>query len=63
MSIEKKTTTEVCPYMKKCGGCQLQGVPYTQQLKEKEKQVKESDRPLLPCFSDYRNGNTIPLQK
>lgn len=41
MSIEEKKTTEVCPYMKKCGGCQLQGVPYAQQLKDKEKQVKD----------------------
>lgn len=50
MSIEKKTTTEVCPYMKKCGGCQLQGVPYTQQLKEKEKQVKDLIGPYCRVF-------------
>ena len=50
MSIEKKTTTEVCPYMKKCGGCQLQGVPYTQQLKEKEKQVEDLIGPYCRVF-------------
>ena len=50
MSIEKKTTTEVCPYMKKCGGCQLQGVPYTQQLKAKEKQVKDLIGPYCRVF-------------
>ena len=50
MSIEKKTTTEVCPYMKKCGGCQLQGVPYAQQLKEKEKQVKDLIGPYCRVF-------------
>lgn len=50
MSIEKKTTTEVCPYMKKCGGCQLQGVPYAQQLKEKEKQVEDLIGPYCRVF-------------
>lgn len=50
MSIEEKKTTEVCPYMKKCGGCQLQGVPYAQQLKEKEKQVKDLIGPYCRVF-------------
>lgn len=50
MSIEEKKTTEVCPYMKKCGGCQLQGVPYAQQLKEKEKQVEDLIGPYCRVF-------------
>lgn len=50
MSIEEKKTTEVCPYMKKCGGCQLQGVPYAQQLKNKEKQVKDLIGPYCRVF-------------
>ena len=50
MSIEEKKTTEVCPYMKKCGGCQLQGVPYAQQLKDKEKQVKDLIGPYCRVF-------------
>ena len=50
MTIEEKKTTEVCPYMKKCGGCQLQGVPYAQQLKEKEKQVKDLIGPYCRVF-------------
>ena len=50
MSIEEKKTTEVCPYMKKCGGCQQQGVPYAQQLKDKEKQVKDLIGPYCRVF-------------
>lgn len=50
MSIEEKKTTEVCPYMKKCGGCQLQGVPYAQQLKDKEKQVEDLIGPYCRVF-------------
>ena len=32
--MEEKKTQTVCPYAKKCGGCQYQGVPYSAQLKE-----------------------------
>lgn len=28
-----------CPVREKCGGCKYQGVPYEEQLKEKEKTV------------------------
>ena len=30
-----------CPLAKKCGGCDYQGMPYEQQLREKEKLVKK----------------------
>ena len=50
MSIEKKKTTEVCPHMKKCGGCQLQGIPYEQQLADKQKQVEELISPYCRVF-------------
>ena len=33
--------TDVCPVYKKCGGCEYQGVPYQEQLKLKEKQVRK----------------------
>lgn len=36
---------EKCPYAKKCGGCQYQGVEYTQQLKEKEQQLQKLLKP------------------
>ena len=32
---------EICPVYKKCGGCDFQGVPYEEQLKKKEKQVRK----------------------
>ena len=37
---EKKTELKACPYAKKCGGCQYQGVPYPAQLKKKQNQVQ-----------------------
>ena len=36
--MEEKKTQTVCPYAKKCGGCQYQGVPYSAQLKKKQSQ-------------------------
>lgn len=37
---KKKTELKACPYAKKCGGCQYQGVPYPAQLKKKQNQVQ-----------------------
>ena len=37
---EKKNAQKVCPYAKKCGGCQYQGIPYPAQLKKKHNQVQ-----------------------
>ncbi len=37
---------ERCPVYKKCGGCDFQGVPYEEQLKIKETQVRQ----LLSAF-------------
>lgn len=39
---------EKCPYAKKCGGCQYQGMDYTEQLKLKQKKVKELLKPYCP---------------
>lgn len=36
----KKESTG-CPYAARCGGCQLQGVPYEQQLMDKQKKAEE----------------------
>ncbi|MBR4341748.1 MAG: 23S rRNA (uracil(1939)-C(5))-methyltransferase RlmD [Lachnospiraceae bacterium] len=38
---------EKCPYEKKCGGCDYQGVPYTEQLKKKQVYIQS----LLGCFA------------
>ena len=32
---------ERCPYEKWCGGCSMQGLPYKEQLKRKEKEVAD----------------------
>ena len=36
-----------CPYAKKCGGCDYQGIPYTEQLKKKEANVKALLKPFV----------------
>ena len=44
-----KNTTTTCPYAKKCGGCQYQGMDYAAQLKKKQKEMnkllKDFDKP------------------
>ena len=47
--IEKSPlqTEEECAYFGKCGGCMYQGVPYQEQLKIKETQVKNLLAPVL----------------
>lgn len=37
--MEKKS--DVCPYAKKCGGCDYQGMPYEEQLEKKEANVRK----------------------
>lgn len=37
-SIKKQN--DVCPYAKRCGGCDYQGVPYTRQLAFKQEEMK-----------------------
>ena len=49
---EKRNIQKVCPYAKKCGGCQYQGIPYSTQLKKKQNQVQG----LLKKF-----GNVKPV--
>lgn len=36
-----KNTTTTCPYAKKCGGCQYQGMDYAAQLKKKQKEINK----------------------
>lgn len=40
-AIENRPSEEVCPHFGICGGCLYQSVPYEEQLKIKEAQVKE----------------------
>ncbi len=39
--MEKKRKSDVCPYAKKCGGCDYQGIEYKKQLETKEATVKK----------------------
>ena len=64
---EIETVKEVCPHFGRCGGCLYQSVPYIQQLRIKEYQVRRllnevcedyigpSSMGLL-LFKDYTNG-------
>ena len=51
----------VCPYAKKCGGCDYQGMPYEKQLKEKQAYVQKQVGsfckvlPILGMPYHYRN--------
>ncbi len=33
--------TDICPYAKKCGGCDYQGIPYEKQLSMKQKEMEK----------------------
>ena len=39
---QKKKPAAVCPYAKKCGGCDYQGMSYEQQLQEKQVYVRKN---------------------
>ena len=40
---------KVCPYAKKCGGCQYQGMEYAQQLKKKQKEMNKLLKDFGKC--------------
>lgn len=56
---------EACPYAKKCGGCEYQGTSYAEQLKEKQKFVKETlygiceVRPIIGMENPYHYRNKV----
>ena len=58
--------TRSCPHAKKCGGCQLQHLPYERQLHQKQRRVQEllgGFGPVLPILgmeepTHYRNKVT-----
>ena len=41
-----KKTDSACPYWKKCGGCDYQGIPYEKQLAEKQAYMKKLMKPF-----------------
>lgn len=40
-NVKKKETEGICPYAKKCGGCDLQGMAYEKQLEKKQEEVRK----------------------
>lgn len=56
---------EKCPYAKKCGGCQYQGIAYEDQLKEKEKKVRKlmkdfgKPEPIIGMENPYHYRNKV----
>lgn len=38
---QNNSQTDICPYAKKCGGCDYQGIPYEKQLSMKQKEMEK----------------------
>lgn len=62
---EKNSILPVCPLAKKCGGCDYQGMPYEQQLKEKEQAVRKLMKsfgevnPIIGAKDPYHYRNKV----
>lgn len=62
-----------CPYMDRCGGCQYQHLPYSEELKWKEFQVRESFAqafkeeisvlPIQPSAKEYGYRKSITIHR
>ena len=62
---QKKKPAAVCPYAKKCGGCDYQGMSYEQQLQEKQTYVRKNIGdyckvlPIIGMENPYHNRNKV----
>lgn len=62
---EKNSILPVCPLAKKCGGCDYQGMPYEQQLREKEQAVRKLMKsfgevnPIIGAKDPYHYRNKV----
>ena len=62
---EQNKKSEVCPYAKKCGGCDYQGKSYEEQLKEKQAYVKKNMKdickvlPIIGMEHPYHYRNKV----
>ena len=62
---QAERTDAVCPYAKKCGGCDYQGMPYEKQLKEKQAYVQKQIGnfckvlPILGMDEPYHYRNKV----
>ena len=63
--VEQSKKTNACPYAKKCGGCEYQGKPYEEQLKEKQDYVRKTlqgiceVRPIIGMENPYHYRNKV----
>ena len=62
---EVKKQANACPYAKKCGGCDYQGKPYEEQLKEKQDYVRKTLKgicgvlPIIGMEDPYHYRNKV----
>ena len=62
---EQKKQANACPYAKKCGGCDYQGKPYEEQLKEKQDYVRKTLKgicgvlPIIGMEDPYHYRNKV----
>lgn len=60
-----KTSDNSCKVAKKCGGCQLQGMPYDKQLEKKQKKVNDllkeygTVKPIIGMKDPYHYRNKV----
>lgn len=65
ISGNTKEKQDVCPYAKKCGGCDYQGISYEEQLKEKQAYVRKNVGnyckvlPIIGMESPYHYRNKV----
>ena len=65
IETKKAKTDNACPYAKKCGGCDYQGKPYAEQLKEKQDYVRKTLKgicevlPILGMENPYHYRNKV----
>ena len=58
-----ESTEGACPHRADCGGCTYQTVPYEEQLKIKERQVRALLDPVLPAGYNFEGIKGSPLTK
>lgn len=62
---KRKTDNSSCPYAKKCGGCDYQGMEYAKQLKEKQEYVRKNIgsfckvQPIIGMENPYHYRNKV----
>ena len=54
--VPERKQKSLCPVSKKCGGCQLLDMPYSQQLTLKKKQLEETLKGII-------NGRSVILRE